>query len=345
MPRPASASTKDAIGPLPVPTAVRSLPFRRSLHLQTLVLLGLGGRLVPDDLEGPRPQVLDGEAVPHLLGSDLAAVRLRDLLDHPRELDLQTSRQVEAVLGLHDVRDAALSGLAVDADDRLVRPPDVLRVDRQVRHLPDPVSLPLDRVHALLDRVLVRAGERRVDELADIRVADVHRQLIAVLDDAADLVDVREVELRVDAVAEQVHREGDDVDVARALAVPEQGALDALAAREEGELGRGDGAAPVVVRMDREDDRVASRDVPTEPLELVGVDVRGRHLDRRRQVQDDLPVGPRLPDVHDPLADLERVVHLRADERLRRVLEADLGLGQLVERVEAPGLRRRPRSS
>src|SRR3712207_7418724 len=37
------------------------------------------------------------------------------------ELDLQPPRQVEVVLAAHDVRDAALAGLAVDPDDRLVR--------------------------------------------------------------------------------------------------------------------------------------------------------------------------------------------------------------------------------
>src|SRR5690606_153856 len=53
-----------------------------------------------------------------------------------RERDLQAARQVEMVLGRHDVGDAALAGLRVDPDDRLVRAADVLRVDRQVRHLP-----------------------------------------------------------------------------------------------------------------------------------------------------------------------------------------------------------------
>ena len=57
-------------------------------------------------------------SVPRVLG---------DVLDRLGELDLQAPRQVEAVLGLHHVRDAALAGLAVDANDRLVRAADVLR--------------------------------------------------------------------------------------------------------------------------------------------------------------------------------------------------------------------------
>ena len=42
------------------------------------------------------------------------------------ELDLESAGQIEAVLGLHDVGDAALAGLAVDADDGLVGAADVL---------------------------------------------------------------------------------------------------------------------------------------------------------------------------------------------------------------------------
>ena len=60
-------------------------------------------------------------------------------LHHLRELDLQPARQVQVLLGLHQVGDAALAGLGVDADDRLVRAAHVLRVDRQVRDGPDDV--------------------------------------------------------------------------------------------------------------------------------------------------------------------------------------------------------------
>ena len=103
---------------------------------------------------------------------------------------------------LQHVGDAALAGLRVDPDDGLVAAADVLRVDRQVRHLPGEVvdryaglgGVALERLEALLDRVLVRAGEGGVDQVAAVRVARVHRQLVAVLDGAADLVDVGEVD-------------------------------------------------------------------------------------------------------------------------------------------------------
>ena len=61
------------------------------------------------------------------------------------------------------------------------------------------------------------------------------------------------------------------------------------------------------------------------PLDLVGIDVGRRHLDRRRQVDDRLLLGRRLPDVHHRLADLERIGQFRLREAFRRILMDDLG--------------------
>ena len=152
-----------------------------------------------------------------------------------------------------------------------------------------------------------------------------HGQLVALLDDRARLVDLRQVEARIDALREQVQRDRDDVDVAGPLAVAEQRSLDPLRARHQPQLGGRDGGAAVVVRVNGEDAAVAVREVAREPLDPVGVDVRRELLDRRRQVDDHLLRGRRAPLVRDRLADLERVVELGVVEALGRVLEDDLG--------------------
>ncbi|MCO5611506.1 hypothetical protein L7F22_065759 [Adiantum nelumboides] len=312
--------------------------------------LAVAGQPVADELErGLAVEVLDVEGVAHRLGLDLAALGVGELLDDVAELDLQPARQVELVLGLHDVGDAALAGLAVDPDDGLVGAADVLRVDRQVRDLPRVVGdgvtgrggVGLHRREALVDRVLVGAGERGVDQVAAPRVALVHRQLVAVLDGAADLVDVGEVDLRVDALGEQVHAQRDQVDVAGALAVAEQAALDPVGAGLVAQLGGGDAGAAVVVRVQRQDDRVAAGQVAVHPLDGVRVDVRGRHLDRRRQVDDHRVLGRRLPDRAHRVADVDGVLQLGAGVGLRRVLEGPVGLrvllGELADLLRAVG--------
>ena len=168
-----------------------------------------------------------------------------------------------------------------------------------------------------------------------------HRQLRAMLGDVLDRVDVAEVELRIDPLREQVQRHGDDVDVAGALAIAEQGALDPLGARHQRELRRRDRRAAVVVRMDGEDHARAVGDVTPEPLELVRVGVGRRHLDGRRQVEDEPLRGRGLDDVLDRLANFERDLELGAGEAFGRIFElkvrARRGVGErldLLRRVD-----------
>ena len=155
------------------------------------------------------------------------------------------------------------------------------------------------------------------------------------LGDVLDRVDVAEVELGIDPLREQVQGHGDDVDVAGALAIAEQRALDPLGAGHQRELRRRDRGAAIVVRMDREDHARAVGDAPPEPFELVGVGVRRRHLDRRRQVEDEPLRGRRLDDVLDRLADVEREIELGAGEALGRIFElkvrARRGVGQRLD--------------
>ena len=95
------------------------------------------------------------------------------------ELDLQSPRQHQTVVGLHDVGHPALAGLRVHPNDRLVGASDILGIDRQVWHLPQDVldvSVGLIRgdlhgVEALVDGVLMAAGERCVHQIAAVGVA------------------------------------------------------------------------------------------------------------------------------------------------------------------------------
>ena len=125
----------------------------------------------------------------------------------------------------------------------------------------------------------------------------------------------------VDSLGHHVEGQRDDIDVARPLAVAEEGSLDTVGARHAGELGSRHRGPPVVVGMKRQDDRLPVPHGLQEPFDLVGVDVRGRHLHRRGEVEDGAVLRGGLPHVHDRLADLDGVVEFRSREALRRVLE------------------------
>ena len=289
-------------------------------------------------------EVLAGEDRPHVAGADLAALVIGDRLDDLRELDLQSPGEFELVLGAHDVRDSALARLGVHPDDGLIGTPDILGVDRQVGDCPVKVidadprcrGIGLHDREALVDGVLMRAGERRVDEVAAIRMALVNRDLIAVLDGAAHLVDIAEIDLRIDALAVEIHAQCDEADVAGALAIAEQAALDAIGAGHVAEFRSSNSSSAVVMGMQGDDERIAPGEVASHPLDGVGVDVRGRHFDGGRQVDDDLAVGSRLPDIGHGIADLDGEVEFGAGVGLGGVLEEHVGLvGDLLGELRA----------
>ncbi len=153
------------------------------------------------------------------------------------------------------------------------------------------------------------------------------RQLVAVLDGTDDLVDVGDDEPRVDPLAEEVQRQGHDIDIAGALAIAEERAFDPLRTGHHRQLGRGDRRPAVVVRVHAQGDAVAVADVPAEPLDLIGVNIGRRHLDGRRKIEDGLLLRRRLPDVHHRLADLDGKVELGPGKAFGRVLINDLAFG------------------
>ena len=206
---------------------------------------------------GVAAEVLGIKDVPQHRAGDLVAGIIRPGLHHATELHLQATGQLQVVIRLHQVGHAALARLAVDADHGLIGAPHVLGINRQVGGLPTDLvdrgalrpGPGLQVFQALLDRILVRSGERRVDQVAGIGGTGRHRHPGAVLDGAPDGVHVGEVDHRIDALAEQVHAQGHQVDIAGALAVAEQATLDALGAGHLAQLGGCHGAAPVVVAV------------------------------------------------------------------------------------------------
>lgn len=140
---------------------------------------------------------------------------------------------------MQDVRNPALAALRVYADNRLVGAADVCGVDEQVGNFPFLDAVLAHHVHALFDGVLVRAAERGENQVACVGLARRNFHARALFVDRADFRQVGEVELGVYALREHVERDRHDVEVARALAVAEERALNPVRARQNAELGGG----------------------------------------------------------------------------------------------------------
>ena len=111
-------------------------------------------------------------------------------LDDAAELGVHGLGEVEAEVMLHDVGGAALARLGVDADDGLILPAHVGRVDGQIGDLPELGAALAHVRRALVDGVLMRAGEGGEDQLSSVRLALAHLHFGAALVHIPDLVHV-----------------------------------------------------------------------------------------------------------------------------------------------------------
>ena len=185
-----------------------------------------------------------------------------------------------------------------------------MRVDGKVGQLPHHsvlvasggVHLDLACREALLDCVLVRSRETCVDEVANVWRTRRSLHLGAVLDRAADLVDVREVDARINSLAEKIQAQGQQVNVTGALTLPQKTAFDSVCAGEECKFSTGDTGSTIIVRVNRQRNVLASGKVTRHVLDLVGEDIGGRAFNGRGQVEDDLAAFLGLPDVHNGFA-------------------------------------------
>ncbi len=245
-------------------------------------------------------------------------------------------RQDIAKILVHHKGRAALAGLAVDADDGLILPPQIRWVNGQIGHLPVRIVLLLHHVHTLVDGVLMGAGEGREHQGPGIGVAGVYFQLGAALAHVPDVVHAAEIQLRVHALGIQVHGQVHDIAVAGALPVAEQSALHPLGPGHNPQLSGGSGSAPVVVGVQADNGAVPVLHVPAAVLDLVSIGVGGGHLHSVGQVDDDLVVRGGAQLLQYLVANQHRVLHLRSGEALRGVLIADIGvtvLGNLLSEL------------
>ena len=157
---------------------------------------------------------------------------------------------------LHNKSRAAFAALAVDADNGLILPAYVRRVNGQIGHLPIGGITLGHVIHALLDGVLVRTGKSGEYQLAGIRMPLVNLHLGAGFIDMPDVVDIGEVQLGVHALGIHIHGHYHNIRITGALAVAEEGALHPLCASHETQLCGRYAAAPVIVGVEADDSAV-----------------------------------------------------------------------------------------
>ena len=199
--------------------------------------------------------------------------------------------------------------------------------DRQVGNFPLVAAAFRHVIGALLDGVLMGAGEGGEDQIAGVGRAFMDAHSGAFLIDGPGAFDVAEIQHRVDALAEHIQSDSDDIDVACALAVSEQGALDAVGSRQQRKLRVCDAGAAVVVRTYADNDRLAVVDMAAEVFDLIGKDIRGGELHGGGEVEDDGVLLVGADGFGDFVADGYGKFRFGAGEALGAVFKADVHAG------------------
>ena len=149
---------------------------------------------------------------------------------------------------------------------------------------------------------------------------------------------IGKIEIRFHAVGEHIHGQRNNIHIAGAFAVSEQGALHPVGAGKQRQLRIGYARAPVIVGMQGEGHILPVFEVFTHVLHLTGVDMGKAHFHGDRQVDDDIVVRAGLQHIQNRVANLQRVFRFRAGEAFGRILKAEIALifrRQLLDQLGA----------
>ena len=179
---------------------------------------------------------------------------------------------------------------------------------------------------ALLDCVLVASRKSGEHKFPGIWMARVYGQLVAIFDRLDHLIDIGEIEPRMQTLRVHVECNGNEVDIASALTIAKQAALDAVAPCQQAQLGCGDSGAAVIMRVQTDNHRFAVRNIAAEILNLIRIDVGHCRLYGGRQVEYDRLFNGRLQDFHNGAANFDAEIQFGSREGFRRIFKMPIGL-------------------
>ena len=154
------------------------------------------------------------------------------------------------------------------------------------------------------------------------------RQLIAIFHGLNDFIDIAEIKTGVQPLRIHIQRQRDEVDIARAFTIAEQATFNPVAARQQAKFRRGDPAAPVIMRMQADDNRITRADMFAHPFDLVRIYIGHRSFDGGGQIQDQWLGSGRLQNLHHSLAYLKAEFELGSGKGFGAIFEMPVGFGE-----------------
>ena len=195
--------------------------------IYAILHLGIGNLALPEMNWLLPIQVAASEFVHDLLRRNLALL-LGNLLNHICKLLVHSLRKLEAIEGIHYKRYAALAGLTVDSNNRLVLSANIGRIDRKIWHLPIfSVSL-VKGLHTLVDRILMRTGKCCKYQLSCIWMTGRDLHLGTPLINLSQLADIFHLKLGINSLGKHIISQCKNIDITGTLTVSKQSTLNSV---------------------------------------------------------------------------------------------------------------------
>ena len=118
-----------------------------------------------------------------------------------------------------------------------------------------------------------------------------------------------------------IQGKGHNIDIAGTLTIAKQSSFNSIRAGKQAEFGIRHRTAPVVVGMKRNDHVFTVFQMVAHIFHLIGVNVRKRHGDGDRKVDDDLIIRRWFPDIQHSIADFKRKFHFSSRKAFRGILK------------------------
>ncbi len=221
------------------------------------------------------------EHLVHLRRLQFLMPRIRNVFCNVPHRLAQAGGHFKSVRLFEHIAYAAFTRLRIDTDHvRIVFPAHVLRIDGKIGYVPHLAPRFGAEIHALCDRILMRAGKRGKHKLARIRLTGRNVEAGKQLVFFCNARHIRKIKSRFHALRIHIHSEGHEIAISRTFTVAEQRTLYAVGTCKQAELRGCNTRAAVVMRVYGEDDVLSSADVFIQKLHLLGIDMRHGVFDR-----------------------------------------------------------------
>lgn len=152
-------------------------------------------------------------------------ILISNVMDDLEEIEMKVERKVKEVIGLKDIGDKEIERLRIDEDDRIVGEEKIMRIDRKVRKLKKRRIGRKERFNEIVDRIMMREGERSIEKIEKIRMEIGDIKMVGILVELINKVDIGEIKKGVDEMSVNVERKSKKIKIESEIEIEEKSEL------------------------------------------------------------------------------------------------------------------------